>query len=226
VKIRHHILAGDGQKEMTKRFPYIREYAAWSERYTNDPFSVPLTEWLARIPGITANHVTVLSFLCSLPGIWVFYLGGYENLVIGALIVYFSVILDGVDGKLARKLNQTSEFGRNLDVGLDKVRKLLILSALTYSSVGAGSRALAVVVLIAHYGLNYVTIPDAPRVTAFVHARGWKSLFDPIDAQLTLYFLGPVTNHVLAFYFVTVACQVAEKGAQIVGRRYPAHRSE
>ncbi len=52
-----------------------------------------------------------------------------------AVSVLFAMVLDGMDGRLARHLNVTSDFGKELDSLSDLVSFGVAPALLTYSSV-------------------------------------------------------------------------------------------
>lgn len=51
---------------------------------------------------ITPNQITVLSVIVFFVGIYFFFIGTVIANIIGALIIFFSIILDGCDGEIAR----------------------------------------------------------------------------------------------------------------------------
>ncbi|HXG55023.1 MAG TPA: CDP-alcohol phosphatidyltransferase family protein [Vicinamibacterales bacterium] len=75
----------------------------------------PLAPPLARL-GVTANHVTVVSFLLTLVAAALIADG---RALAGLAIWILSRIGDGLDGVLARDAAQTSAFGGYLDITLD-----------------------------------------------------------------------------------------------------------
>lgn len=55
---------------------------------------------------------------------------GLDNEILGFLILLLGGLTDYLDGKLARALNQTSEFGAKLDPSIDRLYILAVLIAL------------------------------------------------------------------------------------------------
>ncbi len=90
-----------------------RDY--WWTVIAVDPLALPLTRRLARSGSVSPDQVTIVSVLLGLPTGLAFATGTRAGLVVGALLFYFSFLLDCVDGKLARALRTTSPRGKVLD---------------------------------------------------------------------------------------------------------------
>jgi cardiolipin synthase len=65
------------------------------------------------------NAITVGRFIIYLPAFYLLLVGKYFYIVVGLAII--SALADGLDGYVARKLGQETEFGRILDPILDKI---------------------------------------------------------------------------------------------------------
>lgn len=76
------------------------------------------------------NQITILRLLL-LPLMWFFILRGYPLYYVGVLFIVCG-ITDVLDGYLARKLNQMSEFGSRLDSWGDN---LLLISAIIWVAI-------------------------------------------------------------------------------------------
>ncbi|MBW1691262.1 MAG: NTP transferase domain-containing protein [Deltaproteobacteria bacterium] len=100
-------------------------------RYLNRPLSTRITKYLLRT-NITPNHVSFFSFILAMLGALFFFLGGYSNLVIGALLAHLSSVIDGCDGEIARLKFQVTEFGGWFDAVLDRYADAFLLFSLTY----------------------------------------------------------------------------------------------
>jgi phosphatidylglycerophosphate synthase len=61
-----------------------------------------------------------------------FFLGGYSNLVIGAILAQVSSVIDGCDGEIARLKFQVTEFGGWFDAVLDRYADAFLIFSLTY----------------------------------------------------------------------------------------------
>jgi len=99
-------------------------------RYINRPISTKITKLLLKT-NITPNIISLFTFLLAAIGSIFFFLGGYPNLIIGAVFAQFASIIDGCDGEIARLKMQTSEFGGWFDAVLDRYADALLLFGLT-----------------------------------------------------------------------------------------------
>jgi len=65
-------------------------------------------------------------------GAFLFFSGGYINLVIGGILAQLASIIDGCDGEIARLKFQVTEFGGWFDAVLDRYADAFLLFGLTY----------------------------------------------------------------------------------------------
>ena len=85
--------------------------------------------WLVRIlypTPITPNQITFLSLVLGLLSAGFYVSGKPDALVWGAVFLYGKVILDNVDGNLARARGTSSRFGRFLDSLADFLVTVLV----------------------------------------------------------------------------------------------------
>lgn len=94
-----------------------------------------------------ANIVTTLSLACGFLSI-IFSLNGHFT--IASWLVLVSVVLDGLDGQLARKIKVSSEFGKELDSLVDVVSFGIAPAILGYLFIYKSFHFLAMVVLFIH----------------------------------------------------------------------------
>ncbi len=83
-------------------------------RYVHIPLAAILVRPLIHTP-VTPNQVTLLSVLFALVAAFGFSQGTLEGLIAGGVLFEFSLILDCVDGQLARAKNMASDLGRLID---------------------------------------------------------------------------------------------------------------
>ncbi len=83
-------------------------------RYAHIPMAAILVKPLKHTP-ITPNQVTLISVLFGLAAAWEFSLGNLKGLVTGGVLFEISLVLDCVDGQLARAKNMASDLGRLID---------------------------------------------------------------------------------------------------------------
>ena len=100
-------------------------------------FSKILT-WLAVRIGATPNQVTLLSFAIGLYAAYSFSQGGFAATLIGAILLQMSIIVDCVDGELARYTRKFSSLGAWLDAVTDRVKEYLVFFGLAYGAAREG----------------------------------------------------------------------------------------
>jgi len=99
-------------------------------RYINRPFSTRISKYLTKTR-ITPNFISFFSFTLAMLGAFFFFVEGYINLVIGAILAQFASIIDGSDGEIARLKFQATEFGGWFDAVLDRYADAFLLFGLT-----------------------------------------------------------------------------------------------
>jgi phosphatidylglycerophosphate synthase len=106
----------------------------------NRRISIPISRQLIRLP-ITPNMVSLFTLGVSFLAGLFFAMGGYPNMVMGALLGLFASILDGCDGEVARLKLQESEFGCWLETVCDYLYYLFMFAGMTIGLLrSTGSR--------------------------------------------------------------------------------------
>ena len=96
-------------------------------------FSKILT-WVAVKVGATPNQVTLLSFAIGLYSAYSFSRGTFLSTLLGAILLQVSIIVDCVDGELARYTRKFSKLGAWLDAVTDRVKEYLVFLGLAYGA--------------------------------------------------------------------------------------------
>jgi len=96
-------------------------------------FSKILT-WVAVKIGATPNQVTIASFAIGLYAAFLFAQGDFWSILLGAVLLQVSIIVDCVDGELARYTRKFSEFGAWLDAITDRVKEYAVFLGLAYGA--------------------------------------------------------------------------------------------
>ncbi|MBU3715628.1 MAG: hypothetical protein FGM63_01115 [Candidatus Nanopelagicaceae bacterium] len=96
-------------------------------------FSKVLT-WVAVKVGATPNQVTLLSFVIGLYSAYSFSRGTFLSILLGAILLQLSIIVDCVDGELARYTRKFSKLGAWLDAVTDRVKEYLVFLGLAYGA--------------------------------------------------------------------------------------------
>lgn len=99
--------------------------------------SKPLTGLALRL-GWTPNAVTVLSFAIGLLAAASFAVGARWALVVGAVLLQASLVVDCVDGEVARATRRFSALGAWLDASTDRVKEYLAYAGLAAGAARAG----------------------------------------------------------------------------------------
>jgi len=107
-----------------------KKYGAIGKVYYRQ-ISIRITRQLIRT-NITPNQITGISFILGIVSGFLFALGDYIYLVLGAVFLQFSLILDCVDGEIARIKSLKSKTGEFLDGILDQVKQTAIFFGIGY----------------------------------------------------------------------------------------------
>src|SRR5580658_3727567 len=108
---------------------------------TNRRISIPISRRIIPFP-ITPNMVSLFTLGVSFAAGVFLALGGYWNMLTGAALSWFSSVLDGCDGEVARLKLQESAFGCWLETICDNLYYLFVFSGLTIGLVrSSGNRS-------------------------------------------------------------------------------------
>jgi phosphatidylserine synthase len=116
-------------KELNEKQDILQGRYSWQTRKIMRPISLYLTKPLIRVhPNIITSIMALLGFI-SLP---FFILGGYSNVIIGAIILEIYYFFDHIDGDIARAAHKESLRGKYLDFIPNITVNPLVLIALGY----------------------------------------------------------------------------------------------
>ena len=93
-----------------------------------------LFTWLAVRTKMTPNQVTLISFAVGLLSAYEFSQGKFWHTFAGAILLQLSIIIDCVDGELARYTRQFSQLGAWLDAITDRIKEYAVYFALAYGA--------------------------------------------------------------------------------------------
>lgn len=105
-------------------------------RYVYRPLSRPLTQLLLHT-GITPNQVSYFVGVLGLTGCVLTAMAGQTTLIVGALLVFLSCVIDGCDGEIARMKLLSSPFGAWLDTVIDEITQVSYFVAIGYHTYAA-----------------------------------------------------------------------------------------
>ena len=97
-----------------------------------------LFTWAAVRLKMTPNQVTLISFAVGLYSAYQFSIGTFWSIFAGAVLLQLSIIIDCVDGELARYTRQFSELGAWLDAITDRIKEYLVFFGLAYGAAKDG----------------------------------------------------------------------------------------
>ena len=97
-----------------------------------------LFTWAAVRLKMTPNQVTLISFAIGLFSAYEFSRGTFWTIFAGAILLQLSIIIDCVDGELARYTRQFSALGAWLDAITDRIKEYLVFFALAYGAAKSG----------------------------------------------------------------------------------------
>jgi hypothetical protein len=100
-------------------------------------FSKLLT-WLAVRVKATPNQVTLISFAIGLYSAFCFTQGSFSQTLLGAVLLQISIIVDCVDGELARYTRKFSKLGAWLDAVTDRVKEYMVFLGLAIGAEKSG----------------------------------------------------------------------------------------
>lgn len=119
--------------------------------------SVPIVKKLAKTR-ITPNQITILSLLLGLISGLLFAFGYQKCLIIGAILLHFSILLDYVDGGLAREKKMVSAFGWWLDTFGDRTVDFFIYFGLAWGAFYITGNHLIWILCSLVLGGHYLTV--------------------------------------------------------------------
>ena len=109
----------------------------WFERNFYRRFSIYFTKLFLKI-GISANQATLLSFISALfGGLFLIFATNILYLLISALFLILCLVLDRVDGEIARYTKSASKFGKYFDFMVGSSAQSYINICMTFGAYNA-----------------------------------------------------------------------------------------
>jgi hypothetical protein len=139
-----------------------------------------LLTWAAVKIGATPNQVTIASFAIGLYAAILFAQGDTWSLIGGAILLQVSIIVDCVDGEIARYTRKFSELGAWLDAITDRVKEYAVFLGLAYGAFVHNGQNLWVLaaVLMAIQTFRHLSDYNFSQV---VKARAAEEIPIPVD---------------------------------------------
>ncbi|MGQ0632316.1 MAG: DUF5941 domain-containing protein [Sporichthyaceae bacterium] len=133
---------------------------------------------------VTPNQVTLIAFVIALAAAVAFANGGRGALIAGALLLQVSLVLDCVDGEIARYTRRFSPFGAWLDLTTDRIKEYAVYAGLAIGSARAGDEVwtLAAATLALQVFRNFVDFGFVTTVDIRRAARRGEQV--PLDRTI------------------------------------------
>ena len=139
-----------------------------------------LLTWAAVKIGATPNQVTIASFAIGLYAAFLFAQGDTWSLVGGAILLQVSIIVDCVDGEIARYTRKFSELGAWLDAITDRVKEYAVFLGLSYGAFVQNGQNLWVLAAVLMALQTFRHLSDY-NFTQVVKARAAEEVPIPFD---------------------------------------------
>ena len=97
-----------------------------------------LFTWAAVRLRVSPNQITLISFAIGLLSAYEFSRGDFWSIFTGAILLQLSIIVDCVDGELARYTRKFSQLGAWLDAITDRIKEYLVFFGLAYGAARNG----------------------------------------------------------------------------------------
>ena len=117
-------------KLMEAQASQTREKDGFLARHVNRRVSRFISRGLVFTP-VTPNQITLAGATIGLAGAFFLSLAGYWPKLIGSLLFLFCIIVDGVDGEIARLKLQVTSWGHYLDIITDNIVHIAIFAGIT-----------------------------------------------------------------------------------------------
>ena len=128
------------------------------DKYVNRRISRQITRQLVKTP-ITPNQTTFICLTVGIVSACYFWIGGYWNYLIGALVFQFSFIFDQCDGEIARLKFMESRFGGWFDAVCDSIIRTLMILGMTGSMYAVSNQTLILILgILSSVGIFVSTI--------------------------------------------------------------------
>jgi hypothetical protein len=139
-----------------------------------------LLTWVAVKVGATPNQVTIASFAIGLYAAFLFAQGDTWSLIGGAILLQVSIIVDCVDGEIARYTRKFSELGAWLDAITDRVKEYAVFLGLAYGAFVHNGQNLWVLAAILMAIQTFRHLSDY-NFSQVVKARAAEEVPVPVD---------------------------------------------
>jgi hypothetical protein len=185
-----------------------------------------LFTWVAVNIGATPNQVTLVSFAIGLYSAYAFTQGTFWQIFLGAILLQLSIIIDCVDGELARYTRKFSQLGAWLDAVTDRVKEYMVFMGLAYGAGKSGrdlwipAMAMMVIQTFRHLSdYNFARVVKFRVEETFVEPIDFSADFDgiiPTERQpkgRLRYWLGKVIQFPIGERWLAISASAVIGGA-------------
>lgn len=145
--------------------------------------SIKITKYVANTP-LTPNQISFLALFSALVAAYLFSVNNYAYFILGVFLVQLSIILDCVDGEVARLKHLKSEFGAWFDGMASKTGEIALYFGIAFNYYAQSS--------VAFLGISF------PNSSVFILLSGLiASRLMVISANATLLLIPPVKGDVI-----------------------------
>ncbi len=140
---------------------------------------------------ITPNQVTLANTALGLSAALMFASAGYWWRLLGAILFLFSIVLDGVDGEVARLKMAETKFGGMFDKVTDNLVNVAVFAGLIvgcYRSSGSVAYFYLLAIMLAGFGFCAISVARAFKVSG-PDAEAWIGKVDRIAGRDFAYLL-------------------------------------
>ena len=159
-------------------------------RYLDRNLSWRISKRLART-SITPNQVTLSNTVVGLTSAWLFAQPSYWLRLIGSLVFLFSIMIDGVDGELARLTMTETKFGGMLDLITDNIVHIALFVAIyvgCYRASGSHNYVYLIPIVLGGFGVCAIATYLAMQFTG-KEAEEWLGRVDRVTGRDFAYLL-------------------------------------
>jgi hypothetical protein len=182
--------------------------------------------WVAVKIGATPNQVTLVSFAIGLYSAFAFAQGTFWQIFLGAVLLQLSIIIDCVDGELARYTRKFSQLGAWLDAVTDRVKEYMVFMGLAYGAGKSGrdlwipAMAMMVIQTFRHLSdYNFARVVKFRVEETFVEPVDFSADFDgiiPTERQpkgRLRYWLGKIIQFPIGERWLAISASAVIGGA-------------
>lgn len=199
------------RRKIKKEVPEQLGLVNWLFAYRKVSFWI--VKFLVRTK-IKPNQLTIFEILVFLSSIVLIGLGQHKYMIIGAIMGFFCVYLDYIDGDLARAKGMTSQFGKVLDSASCYLEYILIPLSITSALylqtrkdlvllLGAIVVVSTFVYFVGRKDILYNGEINQLETSKLRPNIGWHTLFE-VDTRLLIFWLGCIFNQLtyVLFYYL------------------------